>query len=65
MHINKRYIVDEHGNPKEVVILLEDFRKIEELLGLDLDDDAVSQLRKARSDRESGSPGAYVNLDSI
>jgi len=65
MHINKRYIVDEHGNPKEVVILLEDFRKIEELLGLDLDDNAVRQLRKARRDRESGNAGAYVNLDSI
>jgi len=64
MHINKRYIVDEDGNPKEVVILLEDFRKIEELLGLDLDDEAVSQLREARSDRESGNTGAYVNLDS-
>ena len=33
MNINKRYIVDESGNPKEVVILLEDYRKIEELLG--------------------------------
>ena len=36
MHINKKHIVDERGNPKEVVILLEDFRKIEELLGLAL-----------------------------
>lgn len=27
MRINKRYIVDEDGNPKEVVILLEDFKK--------------------------------------
>jgi len=26
MNINKRYIVDERGNPKEVVILLEDYR---------------------------------------
>jgi hypothetical protein len=65
MHINKRYIADEHGNPKEVVVLLEDLRKIEELLGLDLDDDAVSQLREARRDREGGNTGAYVNLDSI
>jgi regulator of PEP synthase PpsR (kinase-PPPase family) len=65
MHINKRYIVDEHGNPKEVVILLEDYRKIEELLGLDLDDEAVKQLREARKDRESGNKDAYVDLDSI
>ena len=65
MRINKKYIVDEHGNPKEVIILLEDFKKIEELLGLDLDDDVINQLRNARSDRESGNKDAYVNLDSI
>jgi regulator of PEP synthase PpsR (kinase-PPPase family) len=65
MHINKRYIVDERGNPKEVVILLEDYRKIEELLGLDLDDEAVKQLREARKDRESGNKDAYVDLDAI
>ena len=36
MHINKKDIADERGNPKEVVILLEGYRKIEELLGLAL-----------------------------
>ena len=65
MKINRRYIVDENGNPKEVVIRMEDFRKIEELLGWDLDDEVVNQLRKARSDRESGNKDAYVDLDSI
>ena len=65
MHINKKYIVDEHGTPKEVVILIDDFRKIEELLGLDLDEEAVDQLREARRDRESGDKSAYVDLDSI
>ena len=65
MNISKKYIVDEHGNPKEVVILLEDFRKIEEILGLDLDNEAVDQLREARKDRESGNKSAYVELDSI
>jgi hypothetical protein len=65
MNINKRYIVDERGNPKEVVILLEDYRKIEELLGLDLDDEAIKQLHEARKDRESGNKDAYVDLDSI
>lgn len=65
MHINKRYIVDENGNPKEVVILLEDYKKIEELLGLDLDNETVEQLREARKDRESGNRNAYMELDSI
>jgi PHD/YefM family antitoxin component YafN of YafNO toxin-antitoxin module len=65
VRINKRYIVDEKGNPKEVVIPMEDFRKIEEALGLDLEEEAVSQLRQARKDRESGNEDAYVELDSI
>jgi len=65
MNISKKYIVDEHGNPKEVVILLEDFRKIEELLGLDLDNEAVKQLHEARKDREKGNKSAYVELDSV
>lgn len=45
--------------------MLEDYRKIEELLGLDLDDEAVKQLNEARKDRESGNKDAYVDLDSI
>jgi len=57
MNINKRYIVDEQGNPKEVIIA--------ELLGWDLDGEAVQQLREARRDRESGKKDAYVDLDSI
>jgi len=65
MSIVKKYIVDELGNPKEVVISLEDFKKIEELLGWDLDADAVKQLREARRDRESGNKDAYVDLESI
>jgi len=60
MHISKRCIVDEDGNTKEVVIPMEDFRKIEELLGWDLDDEAVEQLRKARRNRESGNKDAYA-----
>ena len=65
MNINKRYIVDERGNPKEVVILLEDYIKIEEMLGLDLNDETVLQLREAQEDRQSGNKDAYIDLDSI
>jgi hypothetical protein len=45
--------------------LLEDFRKIEELLGWDFDDEAVRQLLDARRDRMSGKEDAYVDLESI
>jgi len=65
MDINKKYIVDEQGNPKEVIIPVEDFRKIEELLGWDLDEEAIQQLQKAKRDRERGNKEAYVDLDSI
>ncbi len=65
MNINKRYIVDEEGNPKEVVIPLDDYRKMEELLGWDLDDRTVKQLREAKKDRAKGKKKAYVDLSSI
>ena len=65
MNISKRYIVDEEGNPKEVVIPLDDYRKIEELLGWDLDDRTVKQLREAKKDRAKRKKKAYVDLASI
>ena len=63
--INKKFVVDDHGNPKEVIILFEDFRKIEELLGLDLDENAIRDLKEARMAREAGNSNAYEKLDSI
>ncbi len=65
MDINKKYIVDEQGNPKEVIIPFEDFRKIEELLGWDLDEETIQQLHEAKRNRERGNKEAYVDLDSI
>ena len=65
MDINKKYIVDEKGKLKEVIIPIEHFRKIEELLGWDLDDETVKQLREAKIDREKGNKKAYTDLDSI
>ena len=64
MNINKKYVVDEQGKLKEVIIPVDDFRKIEELLGWDLDDEAVQQLREAKMDREKGNIDAYVDLES-
>ena len=58
-------IDDEDGKPKEVIIPLEEFLLIEELLGLDLDKAAIEDLQQARQDRESGKKDAYVDLESI
>jgi PHD/YefM family antitoxin component YafN of YafNO toxin-antitoxin module len=65
MEIRKKYIVDDKGNPKEVIIPLEDFEKIEELLGWDLDKGAIEQLYQAREDRGNRKMDAYVDVDSI
>jgi len=35
------------------------------LLGLDLNENAIADLKEARKDRESGNIKAYVDLDSI
>ncbi len=65
LHIQKEYIVDEAGNPNKVIISLADFRLLEEMLGLDLDEESLEDLRRARQDRENGMLDAYVDLDSI
>jgi len=65
LHIERKYIVDEKGFPKEVIIPFDTFREIEEMLGLDLDEETVSQLYEARRDREQGITEAYVSLESI
>ena len=63
--ISKRYIVDEQGRPQEVVIPWDQYRQIAEILGLDLDEEAIADLRQARRDREAKNRDAYVEMDEI
>lgn len=63
--IHKKIVVDENGNPSEVIIPGEEYCEIEEKLGFDLDQGVREQLRKARRDRESGNKNAYIDLDKI
>jgi hypothetical protein len=63
--IQKKIVVDEAGEPREVIISWDDFVEVSELLGLDLDDEAIDDLRQARSDREAGVEDAFVDLASI
>lgn len=65
INIHKKIVVDEQGNPQEVIIPWEEFQEIAELLGLDLNADAVEDLRQAREDREAGQQDAYINLDNL
>ncbi len=59
--IQKKLVVDESGRPQEVIITWEQYQQIVEMLGLDLDDEAVEDLRQAQSDREQGNRDAYVD----
>jgi PHD/YefM family antitoxin component YafN of YafNO toxin-antitoxin module len=65
LQIQQEYIVDEAENPSKVIISLTDFRLLEEMLGLDLDEEALEDLRQARHDRENGNLEAYEELDTI
>ena len=62
---HKKLIVDERGNPTDVVIPWPEFVEISELLGLDLDAEAVADLEAAQADRKSGNPEAYLDFDAI
>jgi hypothetical protein len=63
--IHKKLVVDEHGKPTEVIIPWAEFTEIAEILGLDLDAKAVSDLEQARQDRENGNKKAYLDINSL
>ncbi len=63
--IHKKIVVDEKGDPQEVIIPWEEFRQLEEALGLDLDTEEVAQLREADADMRSGNREAFVSLDDL
>lgn len=65
LKIHRKLVIDDRGRPQEVILPWEEYRQIEEVLGLDLDDDAKADLERAAKDREAGTPGAYVDLDSL
>lgn len=65
INIHKEYIVDDAGNPTKVILSLADFRFIEEMLGLDLDEEALADLKQAHHDRKTGQIEAFVDLDAI
>ncbi len=63
--IHKKLVVDKHGKPMEVIIPWDEYKEMEELLGLDLDETAISDLKQAQNDRAKGKKEAYLDLDSI
>ncbi len=63
--IEKKLVVNEAGEPQEVIITWAQYQEIVEMLGLDLDEEAVGDLRQAQRDRARGNRDAYVALESI
>ena len=63
--IQKKVVVDEQGHPQEVILSWDQYQQISEILGFDLDDEALVDLRQARRDRISKNREAYVNLAEI
>ena len=50
--VHKKIVLDEKGNPTEVIIPWKVYKEMEELLGLDLDKNAIEDLKQAKEDRE-------------
>ncbi len=65
IEIHKKIVVDENGNPMEVIIPWNEYNEMEELLGLDLSKSAIEDLKKAQKDRTSKKEDAYLDLDTI
>ena len=63
--VHKKIVLDEKGNPTEVIIPWKVYKEMEELLGLDLDKNAIEDLRQAKEDREKSKKDAYVEVDSL
>ena len=63
--IHKKIVNDENGKPSDVIIPWNEFKQIEEMLGLDLDKDAVEDLKIAKSDRKKTLTKNYILLDNL
>ena len=63
--VHKKIIVNEQGKPTDVIIPWEEYKEIEESLGLDLEDNAIEAINQAKQDRENGKEDAYLDLESI
>jgi hypothetical protein len=63
--LRKRIVVDEKGNPTDVIISWAQFRELSEALGLDLDEKAKTDLRATRRDLKRPNPAAFKPLSSL
>ena len=63
--VHKKLVVDEQGNPTEVIIPWAEIVEIAELLGLDLNEEAVRDLEQARHDRDTDKKEAFLDINTL
>ena len=63
--IAHKLIVDEKGQAQEVILSMETFVHIQELLGADLDGREEEELREALDDSLRGERSAFVSLEDL
>jgi hypothetical protein len=63
--IPKKIVVDDKGNPLEVILPWSTFCDIAETMGCDLDAEAETDIREARQDLEACRHEAFTPLSSL
>ena len=63
--IQKKIVLDEKGNPTEVIISWAQFCELMEELGQDLDEEATADLRAAREDWAKGNTASFKPLSEL
>ena len=61
--IHKKIVTDETGKPTEVILPIEEYRELEEILGLDLSETDWQSLKQAQDARTHGKTEAFQPLD--
>ena len=65
MTITRKLVLDEKGDPTEVIIPYAQFVEFVEVYGLDLDDQESRELREAREDSAAGRRSAFVSAEEV
>jgi hypothetical protein len=63
--IAHKVVLDEKGQTQEVILSIETFRHIQEVLGADLTDQEETELREALADSRNGNRSEFVSLEDI
>lgn len=65
MTIHKKIVIDDTGKPSEVIIPYEEFKYIEEMLGLDFSKEEKKRLNEAMKYRQNNDFSVYSKEDEF